>query len=324
MGSIPGRWDKKLAETLTRFENGKLTTSRGADPDHVKDCAIRKVGLQFAGKVNPTANLREVFDALDMIRNCNMTAKDRDALPGSKKTADFPIPTGALKCFVDPSAGSDETGACGASEGESMAFLTVNAAVAASRTSSANTTGKVVVLKKGVHFLKETIQLGPADSGLIIQNYGGDEAWISGGKPLLKPEWHSYKNGIYYTDITDDSIANITGLNTLSSPEFGTVGSAFKRLTRARFPNADPGSGSAENGWITDDDNTSWVHPTHPAKATQVALGEVKTDAVEYNQYVYGIGGECSMYAEGGAYLCSNQVSRLQVRQLIRIYTITN
>ena len=48
------------------------------------------------------------------------------------------------------------------------------------------------MLKKGVHFLSETIELGPSDSGLVIQNFAGDEVWVSGGKPLLKPEWELF------------------------------------------------------------------------------------------------------------------------------------
>jgi hypothetical protein len=192
MAAIPGHWEKKVTETLIRYdESGKATSSRGPDADHVKDCAIRKVGLEFAGKVNPTGNLREVFDALDMLKNCNMTAEDRNKLPGPKPTADFPIPSGALVCYVDPMAGSDTTGACG---DEKAAFLSVNSAVAATRKVAAGK-DKLVVLKKGVHFLTDTIKLGPADSGLVIQNYGGDEVWISGGK-LLKPQWHEYQNGI--------------------------------------------------------------------------------------------------------------------------------
>jgi hypothetical protein len=50
--------------------------------------------------------------------------------------------------------------------------------------------------------------------------------------------------GIYYTDITDESIVNITGLHTLSSAATGDVGSPFKRLTRARYPNRDPSGGT--------------------------------------------------------------------------------
>jgi hypothetical protein len=43
-----------------------------------------------------------------------------------------------------------------------------------------------------VHHLSETISLGPADNGLTIQNYNGEEAWVSGGMPI-PTDWQRWK-----------------------------------------------------------------------------------------------------------------------------------
>jgi len=49
-----------------------------------------------------------------------------------------------------------------------------------------------IVLRAGTYFLKATLMLDARDSGLVIQNYPGEAAWLSGGVPL-KTSWQRYK-----------------------------------------------------------------------------------------------------------------------------------
>ncbi len=76
--------------------------------------------------------------------------------------------------FVAPN-GSDA-----AAGTEAAPFRTVSHAVTASR----HAKNATILLRAGVHFLSETIALTIEDSGLTIQNYECEEAWLSGGIPI--------------------------------------------------------------------------------------------------------------------------------------------
>jgi hypothetical protein len=166
-----------------------------------------------------------VFDALELESSCGVT---RPIPTGSIPPPSDPLPSGPAVFFVDPSGDDSHAGT------ESAPFATVDRAVAATR--SASTTPKAVVLRKGTHFLgTESVKLTAADSGLLITNYPGEEAWVSGGVPL-KTSWEKYNttNGtnVWVTHIADAAtvlaVGNGTfdGLMTLETHE---------RLIRARW-----------------------------------------------------------------------------------------
>ena len=122
--------------------------------------------------------LVEVFDALELESTCGVT---RPIPTGAVPPPSIPIPSGPGVFFVDPSGDDTHAGT------ESAPFATVGRAVAATRSATAGP--KAVVLRKGTHFLgTESVKLTAADSGLLITNYPGEEAWVSGGVPL-KTSW---------------------------------------------------------------------------------------------------------------------------------------
>jgi hypothetical protein len=47
-------------------------------------------------------------------------------------------------------------------------------------------------LRAGTFYLSATVNLGPADSGLTISAYNGEEVWVSGGVPLTGVTWKPY------------------------------------------------------------------------------------------------------------------------------------
>lgn len=49
-----------------------------------------------------------------------------------------------------------------------------------------------IVLRAGTYFLNATLMLDARDSGLVVQNYPGEAAWLSGGVPL-ETSWQRYK-----------------------------------------------------------------------------------------------------------------------------------
>jgi hypothetical protein len=54
-----------------------------------------------------------------------------------------------------------------------------------------------IVLKAGIHFLNDTMELGPSDSGLTITGPPTSEgqAWVSGGIPL-KTTWTKWTSPV--------------------------------------------------------------------------------------------------------------------------------
>jgi hypothetical protein len=51
-----------------------------------------------------------------------------------------------------------------------------------------------VVLRGGVHYLKDTLHLGPQHSNLTLVAFPGEEApVVSGGKELSSLQWKPYK-----------------------------------------------------------------------------------------------------------------------------------
>lgn len=98
------------------------------------------------------------------------------------------------------------------------------------------------MLRGGVHFLGgQGVALGPADSGLVISGYDGDEpAWVSGGVALRGLSWIAYNtsgsNNVWSADISPGLLRSVPSLNTLNDSDM-TVPPT--RLFRAMYPNYD-------------------------------------------------------------------------------------
>lgn len=76
--------------------------------------------------------------------------------------------------FADASNGDDKNG-----DGSlSKPFQSVSRALDAARASGGHNPS--IVLREGTYYMAETLDLTASDSGLTIQNYNGEQVWISG------------------------------------------------------------------------------------------------------------------------------------------------
>jgi hypothetical protein len=145
----------------------------GASPAPTDECAFRTLTYEYALAQQPErAPLLDVFDALELATRCDAT---RPA-PVEHRWPSFSTPSDRPVWIVSVKGSDDGDGSL------TQPFRTVGRALVASR-AAAEKNG-TILLRAGVHYLSQTIELDGGDSGLTIQNYEGEEAWLSGGAPL--------------------------------------------------------------------------------------------------------------------------------------------
>jgi len=162
-------------------------------------CLIHSLAYEYATELLPvmlgvgTRRRRQVWDALftgDMLQE-GMSANCSAGPPaGQQRPAahNFPVPRGAPAFYVDYHAGSDA-----AAGTEAFPVKTVQAGLRLARGAPGRAPGSPVhvVLRAGIHHLGEPLALGPADAGLVLQNYPAEEAWLSGAQPVA-PAWEPW------------------------------------------------------------------------------------------------------------------------------------
>ena len=155
----------------------------------------------------------------------------------------------------------------------------------------------MIVLRAGTYFQPDPVVLGAQDSGLTIQSYDGETAWLSGAKKLA-PAWKPFNTSgqpLFVADLAGQ-IAELGG----SIPGLRVNG---LRAVRARYPNFDPevgfGSDLSAAGYLptTPDPPLTAVLPPWPYK---------NTTAYGYHQFVLGIGGACKDFTPQAGYWCGN------------------
>jgi hypothetical protein len=234
----------------------------------------------------------------------------------------FPIATGGAVFYADSLNGKDSNPGTLAAP-----FETIGAALAATR--KAKGSGKSIVLRKGVYYGEDALNLTTADSGLTIQNYNGEQAWLSGAKKL-KTQWTAGgadhprfgqvgfdAKSVWKADLSGQGVTKIEGLR---------IGQA--RAVRARYPNGctpcsgdsckplpsnylcqgfqngskvvDPNDGFGSNLVLSDDstDTQGWIKPTaptmHQKNWTEVNPPEPSRKTGEsFQTFQLGIGGSC-------------------------------
>ena len=191
------------------------------------ECGYRKLAYAQALKLQPWRGAqRATWDALELGTMCGETPppdNERVALPPAEAVAPL------RSVYVDAERGSD------AASGEvDSPFRGVHRALAALRASG----GKkdAIVLKDGIHYLNQTLTLGPEDSGTTITAAPGADAWLSGGAPLPQLQWkkvqdHPSGGNVWGASLAGTGVAKVPGLFTAGSHD---------RFVRARFPNANP------------------------------------------------------------------------------------
>lgn len=156
------------------------------------DCPMRGLAVEFAAFANPyltAAHLQDVADALnaspEKTKGCNVTVPaSLLAERSAPRFRSFPLRVGAPQFFVDYASGSDS-----AAGTQAAPFKTVAHGLAASRAAGG---GGSLVLRAGTHFMSDAATLDARDSGLAIQAFPGEEAWLSRGVPLAGLSWQPF------------------------------------------------------------------------------------------------------------------------------------
>jgi len=158
------------------------------------DCKMRALAVEYAREIQPFRNAKvfaDIADALDgtpeKAQGCSVRAGGVQA-PAGAGVSRFPFinaparaAPGGITVYV-ATTGSDKTG----TGSEAAPFATLAAAVAATRKSPGS---DVIMMRAGTYYQAATTVLTAADAGLTVRNYPGEEAWLSGARPLMSVKW---------------------------------------------------------------------------------------------------------------------------------------
>ena len=214
-----------------------------------QDCAMRRLALEMSVKLQPRLKgSREVFDALQLEQLCG------DAPPvvtGAPMPA-FEAAAGSV-LYVAAADGDDSNAGTKAAP-----LATVHYAVARIRTLPAPRT---IFLLKGVHYLERTVNLTREDGGLTLANAPGEEAWLSGGKPLPRSlAWKRLpRSGNVWQAQLPADFGPVPALHAIL-PDGTTV-----EQPRARHPNKNPADGTMEHS-LWSPQGSVWTKPAPWAK----------------------------------------------------------
>ena len=199
-------------------------------------CAAKVLAFDYASKLLTTADvpdiptkLRLVSDALQLQTACRKRAWRSTEVGRSPKRSNSRRvqPSGRFAVYVDPTIGVDNQ--LGSLE---QPMRTIGAALTrlrSLRSSVSNMTESELVLRGGVHYMSETIELTAMDSHVTIRGHEGESAILSGGAALTL-SWQpvSGKPGVFSSPVP----TNIT--------DFATLFVNGRRAVRARSPDANP------------------------------------------------------------------------------------
>eukprot|EP01060_Flectonema_neradi_P007662 TRINITY_DN15378_c0_g3_i1.p1 TRINITY_DN15378_c0_g3~~TRINITY_DN15378_c0_g3_i1.p1 ORF type:complete len:862 (+),score=209.17 TRINITY_DN15378_c0_g3_i1:48-2588(+) len=275
------------------------------------DCKMRRLLYSQSKETQPwRKDTRAVFDSLRLDILCGDTPPPKVDQPAP----DTPLPTGNA-VFVD----SSTTIAAGLQRGTiGSPFKDVQSAIDFCRKQS---TPPPIVLRGGIHFLNETLLLGAKDAGTTIQNYPMEEAWLSGGVMIPRTaNWKNEGGNLYSLKLSELG----EQFNNIKVPGLFTADS-HRRLTRARFPNADVetsqwgyASADAAKYSIPSSKVSEWTKPPkgevpeffYVDLSVPNPSGAIKKDSAmkEYNTFGYGTGGVCNtVWAKDvPSYWCGN------------------
>eukprot|EP00937_MAST-01D_sp_MAST-1D-sp2_P001006 g1006.t1 len=187
---------------LSVFFAAGVLAQYGPDPKDVPSdflCEWRKLALKYSTALRPDSAAM-VHDALQLDTYCNgseAVPRADEALLQKVFPPTFPSANGQ-SIVVDGKNGDDSNAGTVASP-----LKTIGAAVAKARATAARST---VELRAGTYYMSEPLNLTEADSGLTLQNYHGEEAWLSGAQPIAKLDWEPWK-------VTNSSWTEAQGMN---------------------------------------------------------------------------------------------------------------
>lgn len=152
------------------------------------DCAIKELAWNYSKILLPErGNLLSVFDALQLQARCNVSRPEHEELNVIRRRSTKSFDYSSNVIFVHPNKGSDEN------DGREISpVATLEKATDLCRQRRHNRKDCTIYLMKGVHELRQTLNLGPKESNT---HFIGDDAIISGGK-VVAPEWKLYENSM--------------------------------------------------------------------------------------------------------------------------------
>ena len=296
------------------------------------DCETRRALLEYALKLQPfrsRAEMQELVDALNMeggdpggVAQChNLTLPSGIRVERFAPALGPALGSAELVVFVDAERGDDAHAGS-----EARPFRSVRRAVEATRSTSRRSA--CIVLRGGVHYLDETLRLGPRDSGLEIRSRDGDgPAWLSGATAVvasrLGRRWtqHPSRLGAWVLDLSGSALREATGLRIDRA-----------RAVRARFPNGctsdEPlpsgyrcmGRPHAPGGVVSPLDgfgsnllSPRWIVPPYVGMQQpewyqyNSSLSPRREDGTTYQEFQLGVGGTCAaLYSPPAGYWCGN------------------
>ena len=240
------------------------------DPD--LDCAMRNLTWAYSQSLLPErGSLNEVFDALRLSVDCNMTRPPSSISSFSSNPSARAF---AASYYADAANGVDDDQRSG---GESDPFKTVGFAVARARVGAQP--AQIFLQNTAPFYLPFPLVLTSADSGLSISAAPGATSMpiISGGTPLSGLSWSSVGvvpgSGTNGTPIMTVWKSNYQNSNLLP---FDQLFLNNRRVTRARYPNGNPEINQVPNGYTKAND---W-HSPPPFKNDLVQLNPLHTPLV--------------------------------------------
>eukprot|EP01084_Bolivina_argentea_P000567 1064_1 len=279
------------------------------------DCPMRKLAVEFAQKIQPflsIAQLQQIIDALNGApesRNCNLTLdKINLNLKTIKNYTSSPIwndidYSSSSTIFIDYINGNDVYNGS-----MNYPLKHLETAVKFSR-AYATHMKKTLVLRKGTHYIPNTIFLTSHDTNILITNYDNEYVEISAALPLncTWTKYNSNKNGTYYQCQLSNNvpISDIYGLRVNG-----------KRAIRARYPNGNPETYPC--GFCSNLNAKSWIGPkcnTKPVtKIYPNAPYRTDQEANLWDYYQLGIGSDdnthcCDMFTPNAGFWCYGDYS---------------
>ena len=262
----------------------------GPDPAGVPAdflCEWRQLAYSYSNTLRPDAAAL-VYDALEMPKYCNGTHRpDESTLP-----VVFPpkvAPGAGSILYVDPTKGSD------ANQG------TLESPLQHIQTAVDRHPG-TIVLREGTYFIgSKPIEVTQMNSGVRIQNYPGEEVWLSGAVKLEDLKWAKVTalkgHNLWVADVS----AEMDGVSELRVNGL--------RAWQARYPNADPEKDIWPTGYLVSSQR-DWAQPKilpDPNTATLVNVSNPNRDFDSYfNHYSGGINGTCAVYDPPFSFFCQN------------------
>jgi len=257
-------------------------------------CGWRKLTLEYAKSVRPDSEAL-VYDALQLQKYCNDTVRPDTSKIPKLFPPSFKNVASKTNIYVDSNSGSDTNPGT-----MDQPLKTIASAVELSRKAGKE---PVILLRQGTFFLQSPIYLDSRDSGLTIQNYAGEEVWLSGGVSLKDLAWQPHQvdenANIWKADVKKYNLDKVFALRVNGS-----------RVSPARYPNANPEVEFWPIGYLKSN-KTDWLPPKispkpNPAMIVNVTLYNRSWDDY-FDHYGGGIGGTCSIYDPPFSYWCQTR-----------------